>query len=476
MSTLTTTSPRGVLVALGVTIGSFITLQSLLVPVLPIMQQDLRTSTSGITWTLTAWLIAAAVSTPLLGRVGDLVGKRRVLLISIAAVAVGSVIAALAPNLDVLILARVIQGMGGAIFPLSYGLVRDALPPARVAGGIGILSAITALGSGLGTVLAGPLSTLLGWRGLFIVPLAGAVVGVFLVLRYVPAFGLRAPGRINVPAALLLSGWLVALLLPLSSGTNWGWASPLTIGLFALAAVLLSAWIIVEVRSRQPLVDMRMMSLPGVWNTNAAAVLLGAAMFAVWAYFARFVQEPLSTGYGLGLDITSAGLIMLPMLLLMGIAGFFTGRLSRIVSFRTQLAGAATLIALATLSIGLLHSNVVQLVIATAFFGLGLGVAFAATTNIIVQSVPPTQTGVATGMNANLRTIGSSIGTAIMTVIVTGTAVTVGGEPTEAGYTLGFVVLSAFAAGAVVLALVGRRPRTHDSVTAPVSVQALVDA
>lgn len=479
MSQLTTSSPRGVLIALGVTIGSFTTLQSLLVPVLPLMQRDLDTSTTGITWALTAWLIAAAVSTPLLGRVGDLVGKRRVLLISIAAVAVGSVIAALAPSLGVLVLARVIQGMGGAIFPLSYGLVRDALPPARVAGGIGILSALIALGSGLGTALAGPLSTVLGWRGLFIIPLAGAIVGAVLVLRNVPAVGSRAEGRINIAAALLLSGWLVALLLPLSSGSTWGWASPLTVGLFVLAAVLLAGWIVVELRSRHPLVDMRMMRLPGVWNTNAAAILLGAAMFGVWAYFARFVQEPVSTGYGLGLDITAAGLVMLPMLVLMGVVGFFTGRISRVMSFRTQLAAGAALIAVATLAIGLFHENVFELVIATALFGLGLGIAFAATTNIIVQSVPASQTGVATGMNSNLRTIGSSIGTALMTVIVTGTAVTAGGEPTEAGYMLGFVVLSAFAAGAVVLALVGRKPRTHDSVTAPVSVvpvDALVDA
>lgn len=470
--TITTVSPRGVLIALGVTIGSFTTLQSLLVPVLPLMQEDLNTTTTGITWALTAWLIAAAVSTPLLGRVGDLVGKRRVLLISIGAVAVGSVIAALAPNLGVLILARVIQGLGGAIFPLSYGLVRDFLPRDRVAGGIGVLSALMAVGSGLGTALAGPLSTVLGWRGLFIIPMAGAIVGAILVLRSVPGVDARAEGRINILAAFLLSGWLVALLLPLSSGGTWGWASPLTIGLFAASAVLLVAWVLVELRSREPLVDMRMMRLPGVWNTNAAAILLGASMFGVWAYFARFVQEPTSTGYGLGLDITAAGLVMLPMLVLMGIAGFFTGRLSRVVSFRAQLAGGAALIALSTLSIGILHETVFELVIATALFGLGLGISYAAITNIIVQSVPASQTGVATGMNSNLRTIGSSIGTALMTVIVTGSAVSIGGEPTEAGYTIGFVVLAAFAAGAVVLALVGRAPLGHVTSGIPVSVAA----
>lgn len=472
------TSPRRVLVALGFTVGSFATLQSLLVPVLPIMQTDLHTDTAGITWALTVWLITAAVATPLFGRVGDIVGKRRTFLASIAAVAVGSLVAALAPNLDILLLGRVLQGLGGAMFPLAFGLVRDALPAARVPSGIGAIAALTAVGSGIGTVLAGPLAAFLGWRGLFLVPLIGVSIGAVLVLRSVPDAGERAGGRINVPAAALLSTGLVALLLPLSTGSSWGWGSPLVIGLFAAAALLLAGWVVVEVRSREPLVDMRMMRLPGVWNVNVGAILIGAAMFGVWAFFARFLQEPTTTGYGLGATVGQAGLIMLPMLVLMALAGFFIGPLGRVLPARGQVVAGSLLIAASTAAIGLLHASIWELAIAAALFGLGLGLVFAAMTAVVVQSVPPTQTGIATGMNANLRTIGSGIGTALMAAIVTGSAVpgADAGEPTEAGYTVGFLVLAAGALVAAVIAAIARPTHSHAVLPEPIAESPFLDA
>jgi MFS family permease len=450
------TSPRQALTALGVSIGSFASLQSLLVPVLPVMQRDLGTDAVGITWALTTWLIVAAVATPLLGRAGDLYGKRRIFLFSLAAVAAGSVVAALAPNLGVLLAGRALQGIGGAMFPLGFGLVRDVLPAARVAGGIGILSALMAVGSGIGTVFAGPLAGAIGWRGLFILPLAGVTIGAILVLRGVPAAGRAGAGRINLPSALLLSAWLVALLLPLSTGSAWGWGSPVVVGMLVVAGVLLALWIVVELRAREPLVDMRMMRLPGVWNANAAAVLVGAAMFGVWAFFARFIQEPVSTGYGFGGTVTTAGLVMLPMLVLMAAAGFLTGPLTRILSLRSQLVAGAGLIAVATAGIALVHGSLVALTAEAALFGLGLGITFAALTNLVIGSVPVHQTGVAGGMNANLRTIGSAVGTALATAIITGSAATPGAQPTEQGYTAGFLVLAALAAAAAVVALLAR--------------------
>lgn len=454
-------SPRMTLAALGVSIASFASLQSLLVPVLPTMQADLGTDAPGITWALTVWLIVAAVATPLLGRVGDLLGKKRVIILALCAVAIGSIIAALAPSLPVLLVGRALQGLAGAIFPLGFGTVRDVLPREKVAGGIGILSALMAIGSGIGTVFAGPLADLLGWRGLFVVPLVGVTVGAVLVAIGVPEIGVRAQGRINAWSAVLLTGWLVALLIPLSVGGSWGWGSPWTIGLFVLAAVLLVAWILTELRAHDPLVDMRMMRLPGVWSTNLTAIFIGAAMFGVWAYFARFLEEPVSTGYGLGESVGAVGIIMLPMLVLMAVAGFITGPLTRLVPARTQLVASSVLTAAATASVALFHSNAWEMTIAAAFFGLGLGVAYAAMTTVVVQSVPATQTGIASGMNSNLRTIGSAIGTSVATAIVSGSAsAATAGRPTESGYTIAFVVLTALALVAALIAgMTGARRR-----------------
>ena len=458
---------------LSLSVGSFATLQSLVVPVLPVIQSDLGTTTAGVTWTMTAWLIAAAVATPLLGRVGDLVGKRRVFVLALLAVALGSVIAATAPTIGVLIAGRVVQGLGGAMFPLAFGIIRDEFAPKRLPSAIGAIASVIAIGSGFGTVLAGPLAAALSWRGLFLVPVALTVTAAVLALLYIPESPTRATGGVNPWAAVLLSGWLVALLLPLSTGAQWGWSSPVVLALFAAAALLLAAWIVVELRSTHPLVDMRLMREPGVWSMNAAAVFIGAAMFAVFAFFPRFVQTPASTGYGLGASVAESGMLMLPMLVTMAVTGFVSGPLSRWIGFRSQIVVAAALMSAAALGLAFAHSGVIMVAVASGVFGIGLGLIYAAITSVVVQSVPPTQTGVASGMNTNLRTVGSAIGATVMTTLVTG-RIAPDGLPVEAGYTAGFATAGVLALGAgvvtVVAALVLRARRT-----APVEEAAPID-
>lgn len=442
--------PSATFVVLALSVASFATLQSLVVPVLPVIQQDLHTTTAGVTWTMTAWLIAAAVATPLLGRVGDIVGKRRVFVLALLAVALGSIIAAVAPTIGVLIAGRVVQGLGGAMFPLAFGIIRDEFPARRLPSAIGAIASVIAVGSGLGTVLAGPLADVLSWRGLFLVPVALTVTAAVLALVVIPESPTRATGGVNPWSAVLISGWLIALLLPLSTGAQSGWSSPQVVGLFALAALLLAAWVVVELRSRHPLVDMRLMREPGVWSMNAAAVFIGAAMFAVFAFFPRFVQTPASTGYGLGASVAESGMLMLPMLVTMAVTGFLSGPLERWLGFRTQIVIAATVMAGSSLSLAFVHGSLLAVAAASGVFGIGLGLIYAAITSVVVQSVPATQTGIASGMNANLRTVGSAIGAAVMTALVTGT-IGAGGLPAESGYTEGFATAGVLAFGAAVV-------------------------
>jgi EmrB/QacA subfamily drug resistance transporter len=441
---------------LALSVASFATLQSLVVPVLPVIQSDLHTTTAGVTWTMTAWLIAAAVATPLLGRVGDLVGKRKVLVLALLAVGLGSVVAAVAPSIGVVIAGRVIQGLGGAMFPLAFGILRDEFPAHRLPSAIGAIASIIAIGSGLGTVLAGPLAAALSWRGLFLLPVVLTVTAAVLALIFIPESPTRATGGVNPWAAVLLSGWLVALLLPLSTGGQLGWSSPGVIALFAAAAVLLAAWVIVELRSQHPLVDMRLMREPGVWSMNAAAVLIGASMFAVFSFFPRFVQTPASTGYGLGASVAESGMLMLPMLVTMAVTGFASGPLARWIGFRAQIVVSAVVMGAASLSLAFLHGSLVAVASASGVYGIGLGLIYAAITSVVVQSVPPTQTGIASGMNANLRTVGSAVGAAVMTALVTG-AIAPDGLPAESGYTEGFATsgVLALAAGVVTVVAVG---------------------
>jgi MFS family permease len=438
-------------IAVATSFTAVSSLQSLIIPVLSTIGADLGAGAVGQTWMLTAWLISAAVATPLLGRAGDLVGRRRMYLVALGAVALGSVIAAFAPNLTVMLFARVLQGLGGAVFPLGFGLVRDAFPPARLAGAIGALSAIMAVGGGLGTVIAGPVSAAIGWRGLFALPLALAVTGLALGTFGLARTAARATGRINVRAAVLLSAWLVALLLPLSSGNQWGWGSPLVIGLFAASAALAIAWVAVEVRSAEPLVDMRVMRLPAVWTTNLTALLTGAAMFGVWAYLPRLAETPTGSGYGLGIDASAAGLMMLPMLVTMASVGFVAGPLSRVLPFAAQLTIGAFISGAASLSIAVFHGEVWQLAAAAAALGLGTGLVTSSTPNLIVRSVPADQVGIATGMNANIRTIGGAIGTTVFAAAI-GATLGAAGLPAESGYVAAFVL------GAVLATIAGLVP------------------
>ncbi|GAB7051117.1 MFS transporter [Catenuloplanes indicus] len=474
---MASTSTTRVFAILASAAGTVSLMQSLITPVLPTIQRDLHTDAGTATWVFTSWLLAAAVATPLLGRVGDMIGKRRVLVAALVALAAGCLVAALAPTIAVLIAGRVLQGLGGAVFPLAFGIIRDEFPPARVASAVGGMSAVIAAGGGVGIVLAGPVVGALDWRWLFWLPLAAALTVAAFALRVVPESPLRTPGRINWLAAALMSSWLVALLLPLTKASAWGWTSAPVIGLLAAAAVLLATWIVVEFRSSNPLIDMRMMRRPAVWTTNLVALLFGAGMFGAYAFLPQLIQTPVAAGYGFGASLTTTGLLMLPMLIAMAASGSLSGPLNTRLSGKAQLVIGASLVALACASIAAFHHAPWQVATAGAVFGLGLGVSFAAMINLIVHAVPPSQTGVASGMNTNIRTIGASIGTAVVASIVTG-HMQPNGLPYESGYTTAFWVMTGLAATAVALSLLVPvvRPQHTEDVATGTPEPALADA
>ncbi|AEV86562.1 MFS transporter [Actinoplanes sp. SE50] len=463
-------TPRVTFTVLAAAAAAFALMQSLVTPVLPTIQRDLHTTTGTVTWVLTAWLLAASVATPLMGRIADMIGKDRTLLVALAAIAAGCLIAALAPNVTVLIAARVVQGLGAAVFPVSFGIIRDIYPPQRVTSAIGILAAVIASGSGVGIVLAGPIVGVLDWRWLFWIPMIAVTLVGLVAWRVVPPSPAGGRGRINWLSAVLLAGWLVALLLPLSKGTAWGWASGRTLGLLTAAAVLLAGWMLSELRSAEPLIDMRMMRLPAVWTTNLVSLLFGAAMFGVFAFLPQLMQVPASSGYGFGASVTGAGLLMLPMMVTMAVSGSLSGPLTRWVGNKAQLLIGAALGAVAALTLALAHSSPSVVAVTGGVFGIGLGLLYSSMINLIVQSVPRTQTGVASGMNTNIRTIGASIGTALVSTVVTSHPGP-RGLPAEAGYTEAFLLLAVASAAAFLVALLvpaGRKPAVRPTpVTVP---------
>ncbi|MEV7072367.1 MFS transporter [Streptomyces sp. NPDC091972] len=455
------TSTRLTFAVLAAGAGVFSMLQSLIAPALPTVQHALHTSQSTVTWVMTAYLLSASIFTPILGRVGDLVGKKRTLVAVLVTVTVGCLLAALAPTIGVLIVARVVQGVGGALFPLSFGIIRDEFEASRVSGSISNLSAVIAAGGGVGIVAAGPIVSALDYRWLFWIPVAIVIAATLIAVRYVPESPTRAQGNVNWSGAVLLSAWLVALLLPLSQAGRWGWGSGRVLGLFGAAVALFALWLYSEARSRTPLIDLRVMRLPAVWTTNTAALLFGAGMYSIWSFLPGFVQTPSSAGYGFGASVTAAGLLMLPMLVAMFLAGVLGGRLEPVLGAKTLLTTGAALGAVSCGFLALWHDEQWQIAVVAGLFGLGIGLAFASMANLIVGSVPADQTGAATGMNANIRTIGGSIGAAVTSVLVTGHLQS-SGLPRESGYTHGFTLLAVLCLAAALAALlvpVGRAVR-----------------
>jgi EmrB/QacA subfamily drug resistance transporter len=429
---------------------TFALLQSLVAPALPEIQRDLHASETATAWILTAYLLSASILTPIVGRLGDMFGKERTLVLSLVVLGVGTLVAALANSIGVLIAARVVQGCGGAIFPLAFGIIRDEFPRARVASGIALISAILGIGGGLGIVLAGPIVDALSYHWLFWFPLILVVIATVATVLFVPESPIKVPDRVNVSGALLLAAWLVCLLVGISEGSSWGWGDPRTLGLFLAALVLLVAWVRNEQRASEPLVDMEMMRVRGVWTVNASAFLVGAGMYSSFVLIPLFVETPVSAGYGFGATVTEAGLFMLPSTMMMLVVSPIAGRMANRVGSRVPLIAGAATTCVSFVWFAVAHSEPWEIYVGSALLGAGIGLAFASLANLIVEAVRPDQTGVATGMNTVMRSLGGSIGSQIGASVIAGTVV---GHalPTEHGYTMAFV-LAAVACGLAALA------------------------
>src|ERR1700728_3483808 len=433
-------------------IGAFSLLQSMVIPVLSTIQTELHTSQSAVTRVLTSYLLSASIMTPILGRVGDIHGKKWVFVATLVALAVGSVLAAVAPNLAVMIVARAIQGLAGGMLPLGFGIIRDEFPAEKVAGTVGVLAALLAVGGSLGIVLAGPIVNALNWRWLFWLPAIVTVIAAVAAVLFVPQSPVRSPGTISWLPAILMSGWLVLLLVPLSEASEWGWASPAVLGMLAGAVLLAAVWVWSELRAASPLIDMKMMRLPAVWTNNLVALLIGVGLYAMFAFLPEFVQTPSSAGYGFGASITASGLMLLPSGVTMFVAGLYAGALTRRLGGKVLVVAGCLIGCVAMAMFAFAHSHEWEIYVATGVLGIGFGWAFSAMSAHVVSAVPAEQTSVATGMNANIRTIGGSIGAAVMASIVTA-KLEPSGLPTQAGYTTGFGVMAGVLVVAALAAL-----------------------
>ncbi|WP_116450919.1 MFS transporter [Blastococcus litoris] len=455
----TTTVRPGLLVlalALGVTTLSL--LQSLVVPVLGAIEEQLDVSAAAAGWVLTANLLAAAVFTPVLGRLGDLRGERPVILGILVAVALGTLLAVVTTSLPLLLAGRILQGASYGLFPLSISVLRRELPERRLSVAMSIVSSTLAVGGVAGLVATGLLVGDGGdYRRPFWIGLGVTLVSLLMAHRLLPHRPSSASGRVDWWGALVLGVGLVLLLLPVSQGNAWGWASPAVVGCFAGAVVVLTGWVVLQRRTAQPLVRPAMLADRRTVVPNVAGLMTGIALFASFLAVLQYVQAPPAvTGYGFGASVLEASVVYL---LPGGIAGIalapVAGRVvTRLGALPTLLAGASSGVA-GFLLLALLRDEPWLVVVAGLLTQVSVTVAYAALPALVVQAVREDETGVANAVNSIARSVGQALGSTVAVTLIAAGLDPATGFPGDDVYTQVALVGAAATLAVVVVAIAG---------------------
>jgi predicted MFS family arabinose efflux permease len=430
-------------------------MQTVVVPLLPDLPRLTGASAGTVSWMVTATLLSGAVLTPVLGRAGDMYGKRRVLMAALGLMTAGSVLCALTSDIAVLIAARALSGAAAAVVPLSISILRDELPPARRGSAVALMSSTVGIGAALGLPLAAVIVQYANWHTMFWVTSALGAAGVTLVWWAVRESPVREPGRFDVPGTIGLAAGLVCLLLGVSQGGQWGWGSGRVVGLFAAAVVVLALWSWQQLRTERPLVDLRLVGQPRVGLSHVAALLAGFAFYANTLVTAQLVQAPAATGYGLGLSIVATGLCLLPSGIVMLLLSPVSARISAARGPRITLALGAAVIA-AGYAVRIADSRELWMIVAGAtVVATGTTLAYSALPTLILRAVPPEQTASANGVNVLMRTIGQAGSSAAVAAVLVHHTSPVGGAPvpTLHGYLLAFAMAGAVALVAAAAAL-----------------------
>ena len=423
-------------------------------PMIPTIAEAQAVPLGTAQWILTATLLVGAVAVPVTGRLGDGPGRRRVILACLGLVSVGAALSALAPTFAVLLAGRALQGLGQGLVPLTIAVARGVLPTDQLRPAIAALSVSTAAGAGLGFPVSGLIGEAFGYRAAFWFAALVAAVAFALVAAVVPPVATGISRPLDVLGALWLGATLLCLLLAVSQGQSWDWVSPPVLALLAAAPGFGAVWVKRELRVPHPLVDLRLLAIRPVLAANAAAVLLGVGLYALFSLVNRYVQTPPEIGYGYGASLVVTGLTLTPLSLGSVAASRVAARVSPWVGPGRLLAFGALVVAADLAVLALARGELWRIFAATAVAGVGVGATFATMPALIVRSVPPAETGSAASLNQVLIVVGGAIGSATSIALV-GSFTTPGqAYPPETGYTVAFAAGAAVCILAAVVAIV----------------------
>ena len=454
-------APRWFLQALVYASLTSAVVSSLGMLLVPSVAESFGVTVSTAQWMLTVNLLVGAVATPVMGRLADGPHTRRLLLVALGVILVGSVVATLATSFAVFLVGRALQGLLYGIVPVTIALARRHLSYAESQPAISTLSVTVSIGMGLGYPLTGVLAALLGYRAAFAFAALFVVTAASGVLRYVPAgpdpLAPRAPFDLTGAATLGLG--LAALLLGISEAPAWGWASPRALGVLAVALVAVAAWVAHSLRTPSPLVNLRVVRRPEVLLANATAIGLGTAMYIGLSIASLVAQAPTGTGYGIAVPVLWAGFLMAPL----SVGSFLANRVVRVLNRRWDMSVflpvGAGVMTVSSVVLWEWHGTVWTLGLGMFLFGVGIGSGYAAMPALIARSVAVDQLGSAVSFNQVLRTVGGAVGAALSAAVL---AAHPSGGPysTDAGITGAFGV-GVLCCAAVMLALIAHSVRTR---------------
>ncbi|MFE1935349.1 MFS transporter [Streptomyces sp. NPDC059474] len=454
-------------------------MQTLVVPLVTELPQLLHTTSSNASWVVTATLLAGAVSTPVMGRLGDMFGKRRMLMVALALMVIGSLTCAVTSDLVVMVIGRAIQGGAMGAIPLGISIMRDELPPQKLGSAMALMSSSLGIGGALGMPAAAFVAQHTSWHVLFYGAAGLGVISIALVLSVIPESSVRTPSRFDVIGALGLTAGLVCLLLPITKGGDWGWTSGTSLGLFGAAVVILLLWGVFELRTAEPLVDLRTTARRQVLLTNLTSIMVGFSFYAMSLILPQLLQLPKATGYGLGQSMVMAGLYFAPMGVAMMLVSPLSARINAAKGPKVSLVIGLIVIG-ATYGAGLVMMDYIwQIVVLSTALGVGIGIAYSAMPTLIVSAVPAAETGAANGLNTLMRSIGMSTSSAVVGVILAHQTTDFGGValPSKDGFQTSFLVACAASVGGLLIALfLPARRRAGVAGSGPVATSAPANA
>jgi MFS family permease len=468
--------PRLLVAGLSIVVLTVAVLQTAVVPVLGIIADQLNASTIGVSWAVTANLLAAVATTPLIGRLADLHSKKRVLLVVLVVVLLGSLLAATTTSLVLLIVGRVLQAASYALYPISIAILREELSEKRLMSAMAVLSAMLGFGGGTGLVVVGLLmSGHAGYHRVFWLTTAFSIVVIAVAALVVPQRPRRITGTIDWLGAVGLAAGLSTILLAITQGRTWGWTSPATLGCAGAGVVVLVGWWLWERRAEQPLVSTQMLARRPILLTNLATVFVGMGLYFAFLGLTQFVQIPReAAGYGFGATVLEASLVyLLPGAVTGFLIALFSGRFIDRFGARPLLVVAAVAGIAGFLFIAFAHSQAWQIIVASILANAYISLGYGALPALVVSEVDAGETGVATSMNAIARTIGSSTAAALVAVLLS-RVVAGAGVPLESSFFTIFIG-GAVTAGLAMVLIAASRPvaRSAESVEARYEFRAM---